>query len=120
RRSSDLYPVWARLTPEHVETATALGLAELALTGCTTAFDHQYLWPNGSRIDDQVAGASQVGIRFHVSRGSMSLGESPGGLPPDSVVEDEDAILEDRARPVEPSHDPDLGAMTRVVIAPCS
>ena len=115
-----LYPVWARMTPEHVHTATALGLAELALTGCTTAFDHQYLWPNGSRIDDQVAGASKVGIRFHVSRGSMSLGESSGGLPPDSVVEDEDAILEDCARAVEQFHDPDFGAMTRVVIAPCS
>ena len=115
-----LYPVWARLTPEHVETATALGLAELALTGCTTAFDHQYLWPNGSKIDDQIAGASEVGIRFHVSRGSMSLGESDGGLPPDSLVEDEEAILEDCARAVKQYHDPEPGAMTRVVIAPCS
>ncbi|HEX7098851.1 MAG TPA: 8-oxoguanine deaminase [Acidimicrobiia bacterium] len=115
-----LYPVWARMTPEHVQTATTLGLAELALTGCTTAFDHQYLWPNGSKVDDQVAGAAEVGIRFHVSRGSMSLGESQGGLPPDSLVEDEDDILEDCVRVVEEYHDPEAGAMTRVVIAPCS
>ena len=83
-----LYPIWARMTPDHVRSATTVGLAELALSGCTTAFDHQYLWPNGSRVDDQVEGAEPVGIRFHVSRGSMSLGESDGGLPPDSVVED--------------------------------
>lgn len=115
-----LYPVWGRMTPDHVRVATTLGLAELALSGCTTAFDHHYLWPNGSRLDDQVEGAQPVGIRFHVSRGSMSLGESEGGLPPDSVVEDEDHIIEDSARVVADFHDPAPGAMLRVVIAPCS
>lgn len=115
-----LYPVWARMTPDHVRVATSLGLAELALTGCTTAFDHQYLWPNGSRIDDQVEGARPIGIRFHVSRGSMSLGESQGGLPPDEVVEDEEEILADSARAVELYHDPRPGSMLRVVLAPCS
>ncbi|MFP3915871.1 MAG: amidohydrolase family protein, partial [Actinomycetota bacterium] len=115
-----LYPLWARMTPDHVRSATTVGLAELALSGCTTAFDHQYLWPNGSRVDDQVEGAEPVGIRFHVSRGSMSLGESAGGLPPDELVEDEDLILEDSRRVVELYHDPAPGAMRRVVLAPCS
>ena len=115
-----LYPIWGRMTPDHVRVATTLGLAELALSGCTTAFDHHYLWPNGSRLDDQVEGAQPVGIRFHASRGSMSLGESDGGLPPDSVVEDEDHIIEDTARVVAAFHDPGPGAMLRVVVAPCS
>ncbi len=115
-----LYPMWARMTPDHVRVATTLGMTELALSGCTTAFDHQYLWPNGSGVDDQVAGAEPVGIRFHVSRGSMSLGESDGGLPPDEVVEDEDTILDDSRRVVERYHHPEPGSMTRVVLAPCS
>lgn len=115
-----LYPVWARLTPDHVRTATTIGLAELALSGCTTAFDHQYLWPGGSRVDDQIDGAIPIGIRFHPSRGSMSLGESAGGLPPDSVVEDEDVILADTDRVISAYHRPEPGAMTRVVVAPCS
>lgn len=115
-----LYPVWGRMTPDHVRVATSLGLAELALTGCTTAADHQYLWPNGSRVDDQIEGAEPIGIRFHVSRGSMSLGESDGGLPPDEVVEDEDDILSDSSRVVEQFHDPGPGAMVRVTLAPCS
>jgi cytosine/adenosine deaminase-related metal-dependent hydrolase len=115
-----LYPIWARMTPDHVRVSTRLGLAELALSGCTTAFDHHYLWPNGSRVDDQIEGAGPVGIRFHASRGSMSLGESDGGLPPDSVVEPEEVILEDSRRVVERYHDPAPGAMTRVVLAPCS
>ncbi|HSJ34272.1 MAG TPA: 8-oxoguanine deaminase [Acidimicrobiia bacterium] len=115
-----LYPIWARMTPEHVRVAATLGLAELALSGCTTAFDHHYLWPNGSRLDDLVEGAEPVGLRFHVSRGSMSLGESDGGLPPDSVVEDEDHILEDSRRVVEEYDDPSPGSMRRVVLAPCS
>ena len=115
-----LYPIWARMTPDHVRVSTTLGLAELALSGCTTAFDHHYLWPNGSRLDDQIEGAQPVGIRFHASRGSMSLGESDGGLPPDSVVEDENAILADSARVVEAFHDPAPGSMTRIVLAPCS
>jgi 8-oxoguanine deaminase len=115
-----LYPVWARMTPDHVRVATRLGLVELALSGCTTAFDHQYLWPNGSTVDDQAEGADPLNIRFHISRGSMSLGESAGGLPPDSVVEDEEAILDDNRRVVEAYHDAARGAMTRVVLAPCS
>ena len=115
-----LYPIWGRMTPDHVRVATTVGLAELALSGCTTAFDHQYLWPNGSKVDDQIEGAAPVGIRFHVSRGSMSLGESDGGLPPDSIVETPRAILEDSSRVVAAFHQSERGAMTRVVLAPCS
>lgn len=115
-----LYPVWARITPEHVRIATRLGLVELALSGATTVFDHQYLWPNGSAIDDQFEGAGDLNIRAHFSRGSMSLGESDGGLPPDSVVEDGEAILADSARAADRFHDPSPGARRRVVLAPCS
>ena len=115
-----LYPIWARMTPDHVRVATTVGLAELALSGCTTVFDHQYLWPNGSKVDDQIEGADPVGLRFHVSRGSMSLGESDGGLPPDSIVEAPGSILEDCQRVIESYHQPERGAMTRVVLAPCS
>jgi cytosine/adenosine deaminase-related metal-dependent hydrolase len=115
-----LYPIWARMTPEDVDLATRTGLLELAHSGCTTVFDHHYLWPNGSGVRDQVAAAHEVGLRFHVSRGSMSLGESDGGLPPDSVVEPEDLILEDCARVIDEFHDPAPGSLTRVVLAPCS
>lgn len=115
-----LYPIWGRMTPDHVRVATTLGLAELALSGCTTALDHHYLWPNGSGVADQVAGAETVGIRFHVSRGAMSLGESDGGLPPDYLVEDEDAVIEDSIEMVHRFHDPGPGSMLRVVLSPCS
>lgn len=115
-----LYPIWARMTPEDVRVSTEVALSELALSGCTTSSDHQYLFPNGSRLDDQIEGASVVGIRFHAARGSMSLGESDGGLPPDSVVEDEEAILLDTQRVIEAFNDPAPGAMVRVVVAPCS
>lgn len=115
-----LYPIWARMTPDHVRVATRLGLAEMAATGATTVFDHQYLWPNGSRIDDQFEGADGLNMRFVASRGSMSLGESGGGLPPDSVVEDEDVILESCRRAVDEFHDGGRGSMRSVVIAPCS
>lgn len=115
-----LYPIWARMTPEHVKVATRLGLVEMAASGATTVFDHQYLWPNGSSIDDQFEGSEGLNIRFSASRGSMSLGESEGGLPPDSVVEDEDFILESSRAAVERFHDGDPGSMRSVVIAPCS
>jgi 8-oxoguanine deaminase len=115
-----LYPVWARMTPDHVRTATRTGLVELALSGATTVFDHQYLWPNGSRIDDQIEGADGLNIRFHVSRGSMSLGESDGGLPPDSLVESHEGILEETSRAIADHHEAERGSMRRVVVAPCS
>lgn len=115
-----LYPIWARLTPDDVRIATTLALLELAKSGCTTAFDHQYLWPNGSTIDDQIAGAEPVGIRFHASRGSMCLSEKDGGLPPDSVVQGADVILDATQRAIERHHDPNPGAMTRIVVSPCS
>lgn len=115
-----LYPIWAELTPDDVRISTKLALLELLLSGCTTSSDHQYLWPNGSRLDDQFQAAESIGVRFHGARGSMSLGESKGGLPPDRVVEDETAILLDSRRVVEAYHDPAPYAMRRVVIAPCS
>lgn len=115
-----LYPVWARMTPDHVSTATRLGMVELARSGATTVFDHQYLWPNDSSIDDQFRAVDGLNIRFHASRGSMSLGEDEGGLPPREVVEDEAQILEDTRRAVDAFHDPARGAMRRVVVAPCS
>ena len=115
-----LYPIWARMTPDDIHVSTQIALAELALSGCTTSSDHLYLYPNGSALADEAHAAAEVGMRVHLSRGSMSLGESRGGLPPDSVVEDEDVILEASADAVDAFHDPSPGAMTRVVIAPCS
>ena len=94
------------MTPEGVYISTLTGLAELARSGCTTAFDHLYIFPNGSRLDDEIRAAQEIGVRFHASRGSMSLGESQGGLPPDRVVEDEAFILKDSQRLVEQYHDP--------------
>ena len=115
-----LYPVWARLTPEAVRMSTLVGLAELALSGCTTSSDHLYLYPNGCRLDDAIEAAAEIGLRFHATRGSMSLGESRGGLPPDSCVEDEAFILRDSQRLVEQYHDPSPGALLRIALAPCS
>jgi 8-oxoguanine deaminase len=115
-----LYPIWARMTAEHVFVSTQTALSELALSGCTTASDHLYLYPNGSRLDDEIEAAEEVGVRLHASRGSMSLGESKGGLPPDSVVDSEDEILRDSQRLIERYHDPKPGAMVRIVLAPCS
>jgi 8-oxoguanine deaminase len=115
-----LYPIWARLTPDDVRLSTQIGLAELALSGCTAAADHLYLFPNGCRLDDQIEAAAEVGLRLHASRGSMSLGESRGGLPPDRVIEDEDAILEDTDRAIAAFHDPAPGSRQRIVVAPCS
>lgn len=115
-----LYPIWSQLTPHHIAVSTQVGLAELALSGCTTTSDHLYLFPPGCRLDDQIEAAGKVGIRFHAARGSMSLGESDGGLPPDHIVEDENFILADTQRLLESYHQPEPGAMLRVVVAPCS
>lgn len=115
-----LYPIWARFGPEEMFTSAQVGLAELALSGCTMTSDHLYLYPNASRLDDTVAAAGEVGLRFHPTRGAMSIGESAGGLPPDGLVEREPAILEDMIRVVDRFHDPRPGAMVRVGLAPCS
>ncbi len=115
-----LYPIWAELTPAAVYTSALVGLAELVLSGCTTAADHLYLYPNGSKLDDEIRAAREIGIRFHPTRGSMSLGESQGGLPPDRVCDDEESILRDSRRVIEQFHDPAPYAMCRVALAPCS
>jgi cytosine/adenosine deaminase-related metal-dependent hydrolase len=115
-----LYPIWARLTPDDIFTSTQTALAELALSGCTTASDHLYLFPNGSKLDDEIEAARTLGLRLHASRGSMSLGESRGGLPPDSVVDSEQTILADSVRLIQKYHDPKPGAMIKIVLAPCS
>jgi cytosine/adenosine deaminase-related metal-dependent hydrolase len=115
-----LYPIWAELRPDDVRISSQLALVELLLSGCTTSSDHHYLWPNGCRLDDQFEAAAAVGVRFHGARGSMSLGESQGGLPPDRVTENEDAILHDCRRVVETFHDAERYALRRVVLAPCS
>ena len=115
-----LYPVWSHLGPEHIYWSTVLGLAELALSGCTTSSDHLYLYPNGVKLDDSMAAAADIGVRFHGTRGSMSIGESKGGLPPDNLCEDEAAILADSQRVVEAFHNPARHAMQRVALAPCS
>jgi 8-oxoguanine deaminase len=115
-----LYPVWARLTPKAVYISAKLGLAELMLSGCTTSSDHLYIYPNGARLDDEIQAAVELGIRFHATRGSMSLGVSRGGLPPDRVVEDEGFILRDSRRVIEEFHQPERFGMVRVALAPCS
>ena len=115
-----LYPIWARMTPEDIFISTQTALTELAFSGCTTASDHLYLFPNGSRLDDEIEAARQVGLRLQASRGSMSLGESQGGLPPDSVVDCEETILEDSLRLIRKYHQAKAGAMVQIVLAPCS
>ena len=115
-----LYPIWARLTPDMIHVSTQTAMAELLLSGCTTSSDHLYLYPNGSRLDDSIEAASEIGMRFHAARGAMSVGESKGGLPPDSVVEDERSILKDMQRLAEAYHDPSECSMCRIVLAPCS
>jgi cytosine/adenosine deaminase-related metal-dependent hydrolase len=115
-----LYPIWAHLTDEGVYVSTLTGLAELALSGCTTSSDHLYIFPNDSTLDSQIRAAQKIGLRFHAARGSMSLGESQGGLPPDRVTEDEGFILRDSQRLIEAYHEPERHAMLRIVLAPCS
>lgn len=115
-----LYPIWANLTADHIYTSSQLCAAELMLYGCTTASDHLYIYPNNVTLDDQIRAIDEVGLRFHASRGSMSVGESQGGLPPDRVVEDEKFILKDSQRLIEEYHDPNRHAMLRITLAPCS
>ena len=115
-----LYPIWARFSPEEVFTSAQVGLAELALSGCSLSSDHLYLYPNGARLEDTIHAAAELGLRFHPTRGAMSIGESAGGLPPDSLVEGEAAILADMVRVVDAFHDAREGAMCRVGLAPCS
>ncbi|MHB8135649.1 MAG: 8-oxoguanine deaminase [Anaerolineaceae bacterium] len=115
-----LYPIWARMNPDDIRISTLTALAELALSGCTTASDHLYLFPNGSSLDDEICAASELGLRLHASRGSMSLGESQGGLPPDSVVDSEEFILNDSQRLIQRYHDGNPGSMVQIVLAPCS
>lgn len=115
-----LYPIWSDFGPEEMFISAQIGLAELALSGCSLTSDHLYLFPNGSRLDDTIAAAGEVGLRFHPTRGAMSIGESDGGLPPDALVEIEHAILEDCIKVVDSFHNPNPGAMVRVGIAPCS
>nr|WP_228028397.1 8-oxoguanine deaminase [Donghicola mangrovi] len=115
-----LYPIWSMMGPEEMFVSAQVGLAELALSGCTLSSDHLYLYPNGARLDDTIHAAKEVGLRFHPTRGAMSIGESDGGLPPDALVEREEAILNDCIRVIDTHHDATEGSMVRVGIAPCS
>jgi 8-oxoguanine deaminase len=115
-----LFPIWAGLTPEMIEVSTKTAMAELILSGCTTAMDHLYLYPNGVRLDDEIEAAAEIGMRFHASRGCMSVGVGKGGLPPDSIVEDEAAMLRDTRRLIEAYHDKSRFSMLRIVVAPCA
>jgi len=115
-----LYPIWSNLTDEGVYVSTKIAIAELLLSGCTTSSDHLYLYPNDCTLDAQIRAAQETGMRFHAARGSMSLGESDGGLPPDNIVERDEDILRDSQRVIEQYHNADRHAMTRVVLAPCT
>lgn len=115
-----LYPIWRGLTPEMVQVSTQVAMAELLMSGCTTSSDHLYLYPNGVRLEDSIEAAQAIGMRFVATRGSMSVGQSQGGLPPDAVVEREDAILKDSQRLIETWHDSTHGAMLQIALAPCS
>ncbi|MFN8378585.1 MAG: 8-oxoguanine deaminase [Anaerolineae bacterium] len=115
-----LYPIWARMRSGDIRTSAKLAMGELMLSGCTTSSDHLYIFPNDCRLDDEIEAAREIGIRFHAARGSMSVGEKNGGLPPDSVVEAEEQIMQDTQRLIEAYHDPGRFAMLRIVVAPCS
>lgn len=115
-----LYPVWGEMTDEAVYISAMVGMAEMILSGCTTTTDHLYLYPNDCRLESTIQAAAELGMRFHPTRGSMSLGESKGGLPPDHVVQEEDEILRDTQRIIEKYHDPSDRSMVRVGVAPCS
>lgn len=117
-----LYPVWARLTPEMLSVATELALTELLLSGCTTSTDHHYVFPGGleNGIDIQVDAAKKVGVRAVMTRGSMDLSVKDGGLPPESVVQDVDTVLNDSARLIDAYHDAGEGAFIQIALAPCS
>jgi len=117
-----LYPIWARLTPEALDLGMTLAMAELVLSGCTMTTDHHYVFPAGLEdgIDIEVAAAKRLGLRVLLTRGSMNLSQRDGGLPPDSVVQDEDTILADSERVVARYHDAGEGAMIQIALAPCS
>jgi cytosine/adenosine deaminase-related metal-dependent hydrolase len=115
-----LYPIWNRLTPGDIFISTQLALAELALSGCTTAADHLYVFPNGSTLEDEIFASKELGLRLHASRGSMSIGERLGGLPPDTIIEDEIKILKDSQELIEKYHDPRYGSFLQIALAPCS
>jgi len=115
-----LYPIWSRFGPEEIRISTILGLSELALSGCTMSSDHLYLFPNGATLDDTIFAAQEVGLRFYPTRGSMSIGESLGGLPPDSLVEKEQDIINDCIRLIDKFNDTSPASMIRIGLAPCS
>jgi len=115
-----LYPIWAHLTPEMVKVSGQLAMAELLLSGCTTSSDHLYIYPNGVNLENSIEAAQSIGMRFTATRGSMSVGQSAGGLPPDRVVEKEADILKETQRLLEVWHDPSHGSMLNVSVAPCS
>jgi len=115
-----LYPIWARFGPDEMRVSAMIGLAELALSGCSMSSDHLYLYPNGARLDDTIDAARAVGLRFHPTRGAMSIGVAEGGLPPDALVESEAAIVKDCIRVIDAYHDASEGSMLRVGVAPCS
>jgi len=115
-----LYPIWSNITPVELKSAVRIGLSELILSGCTTSSDHQYIFPNGVTLENEIEVAEELGIRFHPTRGSMSIGESNGGLPPDYLIEDEKNILKDSIRVIERWNDPNHNSMIRISLAPCS
>ena len=115
-----LYPIWKNVRSEHIYVSAKLAMAELMLSGCTTSSDHLYIFPNDVKLEDEIRAAQEMGIRFHAARGSMSLGESKGGLPPDEVVESEEEIISESRRLIETWHDPEPQSMLQIVVAPCS